>query len=357
MAHPRIHNATPFAFSPVFATDLAGQPVFAPLLKASFRIAPDGSLSVADPQPPVLLGGAWWGEPQTTSLRCEPEAIGPKPGTDVVLIGHAYPQRPGDTEVHVGVRVGPISKVARVFGNRYWVKRAGFTVRTEPEPFERIPLRWEHAFGGWDRQAEDPKRHRGEPRNPVGCGFWATWPDGATRLPLPHIEDPRQLIGSFDDRPPPMGFGFIGAHWMPRAQWGGTCDAAWLSSRMPLPPLDMDPRFLQGVMPDQVASPPLRGNEPLTVVGAVPGGNLQTHLPGNGQPPVFDIVRRPAGMARLTASLDTVIVDTDTMTLSMLWRAATPVAHVPADVAEVHVRWPGGFWSESVPPAVAQAQG
>ncbi|MEY4766822.1 MAG: hypothetical protein RI907_3495 [Pseudomonadota bacterium] len=355
MAHPRIHNATPFAFSSVFATDLSGQPLFVPLLKASFRIAPDGSLSVADPQAPVLLAGAWWGDPETTSLRAEPEAIAPKPGTDVVLMGHACPQRPGDTDVHVGLRVGPLSKVARVFGDRHWVRRAGFAVRTEPEPFERVPLRWELAFGGWDRQAEDPSRHRGELRNPVGRGFWNSWPDGASRLPLPNIEDPKNLISSFDDRPQPMGFGFIGMHWAPRVQWGGTCDGAWLTNRMPLPPLDLDPRFWQGVMPDQVVNPHLLGHEPLVVVGTRPGEALQTRLPGSGQPPVFDVVRRPSGHEQLTGRLDTVIVDTDSMTLSMLWRAAMPVAHVPADVAEVHVRWPGGFWAD--PPLPSGAQG
>jgi hypothetical protein len=341
MAHPRVHNLTPFAFSPIFAADLDGGHVFAPLLKASFRITPGQPLLVAPVQAPILPGGQWWGPPETASLRIEPEAIGPKPGTDVVLLGHAYPQRPGDTDVRVGLRVGPLSKVVHVFGERWWVRRAMGVSRTEPAPFERIPLQWERAFGGWDRTASNPDLHRCEPRNPVGRGFWTAWPEGVDRLPLPNLEDPHDLITSFEHRPQPMGFGFIGPNWMPRAQWAGTCDEAWMASRMPLPPSDMDPRFLQGAPADQVSAQPLRGDEMVAVVGASPLGPLQFQLPGSGVPPRFDVLMRPSGQQTLHARLDTVIVDADALTVSLLWRAAMPVSHVPADVAEVHVSWAG----------------
>ena len=48
----------------------------------------------------------------------------------------------------VRLRVGPVHKAVRVFGNRRW-ERAGSSWRaTPPEPFEHVPLRWELSFGG-----------------------------------------------------------------------------------------------------------------------------------------------------------------------------------------------------------------
>ena len=41
-------------------------------------------------------------------------------------------------------------------------------------PFDRLPLRYERAFGGEDKSASEPTDWEGEPRNPIGRGFRAT---------------------------------------------------------------------------------------------------------------------------------------------------------------------------------------
>ena len=56
-----------------------------------------------------------------SSYKYEPEVALCKPATDVVLIGHAQPPGGGATQVDVGIKVGPVQKVARVFGDRFWV--------------------------------------------------------------------------------------------------------------------------------------------------------------------------------------------------------------------------------------------
>ena len=78
-------------------------------------------------------------------------------------------------------RVGTLEKTVHVSGERTWFKRIGGGIGTErPEPFERIPLVYERAFGGWDRTHAKPEKHTFEPRNPVGRGLPAPVRGGGT---------------------------------------------------------------------------------------------------------------------------------------------------------------------------------
>jgi hypothetical protein len=342
MSGPKIRNRTPFEFAPVFVPDVNGQQQFAPLLKASFSIDDDGRLTPLEKQPPVLAGGQWWGDPESTSLKYEPEATLVKPATDVVLIGHAYPARPNDAETIVGLRVGPIRKLVQVFGARCWVKRASTIVMSRPRPFEKIPLRWEYAFGGWDRSAPEAGKHRCEPRNPVGSGFRVAWND-EPYVALPHLEHPNHRIKSFTDRPPPVGFGFVSPHWQPRVALAGTYDAAWSKTRRPLLPLDFDRRFLNAAPVDQIVPGYLLGNEEVSVLNASSRGSLKFVLPGDGRPPLIDVTLHGGRTQSLMPVLDTLIIDTDDYVVSLLWRAAVPVADVPASVISAVIEWEGAW--------------
>lgn len=355
MSHPRIHNLTPFEFAPLFLADAEGQPLFVPLLKATLAIGPDGRLRLPPKQPPVHIGGQWWGPPETSSFKFEPEGVTVKPATDVVLVGHAYPAKAGDTETLVGLRVGPMRKLVRVVGDRWWVKRAGLISKTAPQPFDKIPLQWERAFGGWDRHAPDPAEHRCETRNPVGAGFRVRWWDEEPRVALPNLEDPDEAIAAFDDRPRPVGFGFLSAPWQPRAALAGTYDAAWMKGRMPLLPTDFDPRFLNAAPLDQIVQGYLQGHEDVSIVNASPHGALHFALPGQGLPPTFEVSLRSGGTHALRPVMDTLLIDTESHMVSMLWRAALPVADVPGDIAAVRVSWEGG-WTASDHAHAARAQ-
>ena len=91
------------------------------------------------------------------------------------------------------------------------------TFKTKPEPFERIPLIYERAFGGWDRSHPETEKHGFEPRNPVGTGFRAKRGKFEKGIRLPNLEDPQRPLKGHRDKPPPTGFGFISPHWPPRA--------------------------------------------------------------------------------------------------------------------------------------------
>ena len=336
-------NLTRFAAQELYLADPEGRDLLVVVVKATYDIRAGRPLAIAEEQVPVDLAGTYYGDPATTSPRFEPEVAPFKLATDVVLLGHAY--SPGAPQVDVGLQVGPVSRVVRVFGDRAWTSSLGFQGPSTPMPFETMPLVYDRAFGGWDVSPEDPDRHTVEARNPIGVGFHpsrhSVFEEGA---PLPNIEDPRNLIRNYQDTPAPAGFGFTGPSWMPRSAYGGTFDDTWVAERMPRLPEDFDPRFYNAASVDLVAPGFLRGDEGVVIVNASPDGRLQFSLPGE-PPPRCTVSTRSAGGEDLDMEFDTVIVDTDAMHALLLWRGRTVIPDGPHSVEEITV----------APPAAAQA--
>lgn len=339
MPHPLVDNRTPYAFEALQLADEEAVAQCVPCVQATFEIGPQG-LALLPQQPPLNAGGKWRGDPAKTSMVAEPQIAFVKLGTDVVLRGHAHAPQPGATESMIGIRVGPLQKAARVFGDRRYTTptRLGLQAISDPQPFDRIPIVPELAFGGWDRRHEDARRHACEARNPVGRGFYAQAPDGDEAW-LPNFEDPQDLIGSWTDRPQPACFGFIAPEWQPRLGFGGTYDEAWSKTRKPLLPKDFDRRFFNAGSPGLVSTQPLRGDEDVVVVGCSPQQRVAFRLP-EPDAPVCVVALRGQRRVSLTTRLDTVIVDMDALTLTMLWRACLPVRNGLHDVVSIEV-YPG----------------
>lgn len=337
MPHPDIRVPKGLEFEPLFLADEEGRPIVVTLAKATFALGPNGALSPADEPLPISFDGELRGDPAGSSHKYEPETAFVKPATDVVLIGHAHAPKAGTDVIDVGIKVGPVQKIVRVFGDRQWVKDGGQIITTRPRPFERIPLIYERAFGGWDKSAADESRWTFEPRNPVGRGF-----DGSLRaaasgaVPLPNIEDPAALIRNYGDRPPPAGVGFVAPHWQPRAQYAGTYDEAWQAQRKPLLPTNFDRRFFNAASPGLIAPGFLRGDEEVIVVNAAATPQLRFRLPGV-PPPICDLHFRKRPAERLPTRLDTVIVNTDDNLLLMLWRNYAVVPGGPHEVVAIEV--------------------
>lgn len=105
-----------------------------------------------------------------------------------------------------------------------------------------------------------------------------------------------------------------------RRPLGGTYDANWLRERMPLLPIDFDPRFHQAAPHDMVAVPWLLGGETLRVAGLYPQAtDWSVRLPavrlvlcGHVRNHYFSLPMR----------LDTVLIDPTTPRLSLVWRCA-----------------------------------
>jgi len=121
VGHPQIDNGTPFAFEPVFTADEELRPVIVTVIKAIYEFDLRGAIRLADEQAPVNLAGEPSTDAPISSYKYEPEVALLKLATDVVLIGHAHPPRGGVTQVDVGIKVGPVKKLATVFGDRFWM--------------------------------------------------------------------------------------------------------------------------------------------------------------------------------------------------------------------------------------------
>jgi hypothetical protein len=334
MGHPQVDNRTPFVLETLFLADEEFRPLAVPIVKATLAITDDGRCMLADEQVPLNLTGEPWGEaPEQSSYKYEPEVAFTKPATDVVMIGHAYASRHDTKEMIVGLRVGPVSKEVLVCGDRLWFKTMGSVAMSGSVHFEKIPLLYERAFGGWDRDHQDPRKHSCEARNPVGTGYRGAggFVEG---LRVPNLEDPHTRIKSLGDRPPPAGFGFISPHWQPRAALAGTYDEDWQKNRSPLLPRNFNRKHMNAASPGLVASGYLRGDEQVLVVGCTPAGRLTFALPGIG-PPVVQIRLADGPPQAPAMALDTVIVEPDAHRVLLLWRGNVVLRTGPHDVKEV----------------------
>lgn len=314
----QIENQTPFAADRCAVADRDGADLLFVVLKGTYVYRGRGELEVSDEQCPVELVDQYLEEPGLSSVTYASDFSMGKRGTDVAVIGHAYPLRPSDTEVNAGIEVGPVQKLVRVFGDRVWSRAVGIARMSDPMPFDRMPLHYERAFGGGDTSHPDEKHHEYETRNPAGVGFRAKkskQPIGD--MPLPNIEDPRKLVSGPDDRPPPAGLGFIGPSWQPRLGYAGTYDATWEKTRKPLLPVDFDSRFFNAAHPDLICQGFLKGDEDLTAIGVSPDGPVSLTLPGIV--PACVVVDPRSGEMPIALNLDKLVLEPDEHRLQLVW--------------------------------------
>jgi hypothetical protein len=317
------------------------------MVKATFDIGPDGHLQPSEKQREIEWADVYAGAPGISSVLYESDATWGRRGTDVAFIGYAYPRRLGDRQVDVSLRVGPVGKSARVFGDRRWETVIGGARMSVAEPFEKIPLVWERSFGGVDATPADPNHHSLEARNPVGRGFRAKNSqapiDGAG---LPNIEDPRHLIATPADRPPPVGFGFVAKSWMPRVAFAGTYDDRWQKSKAPLLPDDYDPQFTVAASEGLWVADGLRGGEVVDLEQLTPNGRLRFTLPK------VDIAGSYLAMVpptELDMRLVVVFVDAVRMNLVLLWQGSHSIHGLVDDMRWVRALDEATYVEEDAP--------
>lgn len=314
----QVTNETPFAVDQDWVRDHNGAETWLVVVKATFEIRPDGSTAVSGVQPPVVRAPEYHGDPGKSSLKYDTDMAPVKTTTDILLVGHAYaPDQKPATQVDAGFRVGPVRKLLRITGDRQW----GPLGASSPQPFIKMPLVYERAFGGIDLRSDNPE-HDWEWRNPIGRGF-AVSRSNAKDLYLPNIEYPDQLMSSWSDRPAPAGFGPLCSHWQPRASFAGTYDAEWEQTRKPLPPDDLVDAFYQSAPADQQAPAFLRGGEPVVLHHLTPGGDLCFALPKiylGFETRFYDGSR----VLHSKRQLHSVIFEPEELRVSLIWHSALP---------------------------------
>jgi hypothetical protein len=282
-----IQNRTLYAVGKTWIRNASGAEVWIVAVKVTYDIvrnpkhpSDQGSVRVASVQPPINTGPMPYAD--SPSLCFETDLGPPKQATDVLLNGHAYsPNGQPMTELPAGWQLqwqgGLMQRFAAVRGNRYrqshWLS---LSKTSDPEPFIKMPLRWERAWGGLPVD-----QHKEPDPNPLGCGTRA---DAQGRVWLPNIESVHHPVTSPSYRGPPMAFGPIPSQWPQRRHYAGTYDEAWRRTRHPLLPSDFDARHHQVAPPEQQVPGHLKGGEAVVLVNLVPpafgcGERLAFNLP------------------------------------------------------------------------------
>jgi len=309
-------NLTPFQCGLGLCAGLDGRQVAVAVVKATYGFDASGRLAPAAPgvQLPVMLADQHHGHPAVTSVRYGSDIVPTRHGTDIALVGHAYGR--GRRSVEAGFRVGALEKILVVNGPR--ASAAGGTAIAGPVAFEKVPIRYELAFGGtFDEPGRGPVSHL---ENPVGIGFGRVPPDGAA---LPHVEYRDSRLATPRSRVRPAGLGFIPAGWRQRSRFAGTFDAAWSKNRRPLLPLDLDERFYNAVPEDQVLRPKLAGGERMVLLNVHPQAEtVALELPRLAFTATFH-VRHRAEVLPMVA--DTLLVEPDAGRLALSFRASLPL--------------------------------
>jgi hypothetical protein len=266
----QLKNASPFKAAMATFPDLHGVDTMYAVVTATFQLWP---LQLSDQQVAPARSDVYHGDPSSSSLRYGGELHLGKPGTDVILVGHARSanQKPV-TQLDVGLRVAERKKIVRVFGDRTWL---GFHA-SPPAPFSTMPLVYERAFGGLLAVQGEPRLI--EERNPLGVGLGVMRSPALRGTIMPNLEDPAQLLAE-GVRPAPAGFGAIAASWLPRRSFAGTYDDAWQRARAPYLPLDFQPRFFNCAAEGFVFDRHLQGGEPLAATSVSEHGPLNIVLP------------------------------------------------------------------------------
>jgi hypothetical protein len=320
-----IKNKTPYAADGSWVQDKDANKFWMVVVKATFNILPDGEPQLAEDQELPLRSPQHYGEPGVSSLRYEADLLGLKRRTDVLINGTAYATggRPVSC-LDVRFALGGIDKRLRIFGERIWERGVlGVARLSSPQPFDVMPVRYERAFGGWDRHTEDPHEHRLELRNPVGTGF-VRKENHCIGHSAPNVEYPNQLIGSWRDRPAPAGFGAIECHWSPRRELAGTYDERWRRERFPLWPSDFDAHYNNAAPADQQTVRFLRGGEQAELVNLTPAGHLVFRLPRIYP---FFVTMFDRERVEHRGQLCTVLIEPDHPRVVLTWQTAVMCNH------------------------------
>jgi hypothetical protein len=328
----QVRNETPFTPGMFMFPDERGVDTLYVVVKATFTLR-GHTLALAEQQCPLIIADECWGEPGQSSLKYASEAHLLKPGTDVLLVGAAHAPHGRPTEsCLVSVRVGLAWQALQVFGERTWRGGLFSPGISTPEPFTRMPLVWERAFGGTHVVEDGPVL--GEERNPVGQGFRGE--RSAVEMvdrPLPNLEDPRHLIGSISDTPAPVGVGAIAPAWQPRRGCAGTYDEQWQARRAPYLPRDFQPEFFHVAPSALRVREGLKGGEPVELSNVSPEGTQRFALPRCELDVAVRIDRRSE---HPVMRLETVLLEPEEARVCLTWRGAVECDKQALKVHEAH---------------------
>jgi len=355
------------------------------VLKQTLAIRSDGSCVPADEQEPLELDFPRYEdlEPPAIAPTCwDSDMIAFKEATDVVLQGHAYSYGKRAT-VDADLSFGKISRTVRVHGDRPCSWSGNGPRFGPPEPFERIPLRYDRAYGGCDLTALarlgdgiaetfgpnepawglDTCTHFHYPRNRSGTGFLVeASPESIEGMRVPNLEFPddpvtpeRLAVGHWRDwmpAPLPAAFDWYDPGWFPRIAYLGEAplhrdnpgrvreiDRGWApADLLRLPSITRAAHhagFLQGASPG-LAVRDFKPNTTFRLTNLSPGQPERVvKLPG--KTPTVKLQLTASDRKKMKAHCNAVVLRPDDDRIILVWSARCKVdrPYFPQELAEM----------------------
>ncbi|AKT40622.1 DUF2169 family type VI secretion system accessory protein [Chondromyces crocatus] len=305
--------------------------------KATYELTP-GVSPLAQEQEAPNETDSYWDDDLRRSLRVASDMVPFKRRADILLTGSAYaPGRQPVPSLVTRLVLDEIDKAIAVFGDRAFTFDGELR---EPVRFVKMPLRWERAAGG------------SESRNPAGVPPDAP-PDGRGLIPVPNLQSPGVHVTSRRDVIEPVGYGPIAPTWPERARKLHWYAARWNHAHWNAQPLphDIDAGYFNAAPPDQQRDE-IRPDERLMLENLHPEhARLITAL----QPvtPRVLVERGAGAVEERRLRCDTLWIDTDRCTCSLIWRAYIPLDHpqqpgrvVLSLVDERHGSLVGAMWRQ-----------
>ena len=200
-------NSTGMAAGYTVALDKAGYEHVVVAVKGTFTLPRSGQQAkLADEQVPLVDADLFTGEPGRSATLVECDYVLEKPYCDVLLNGSAYaPGGRSAERIAVGLQVGAMRKSFAVWGNRQWRASGVGYAPSAPEPFTRLPISYDNAFGGTDERLRDPAQVRSYLPNPVGRGWHHhVYSELVIGAPVSNTEEIRDPVRSPGGRYRPM---------------------------------------------------------------------------------------------------------------------------------------------------------
>ncbi len=277
------------------------------IAKASFRLMPEAAMRILPRPEPIHDVERHHQNMPTRSVAITADMAPPPPRAEVIFRGHAYALAGKPTKqrlVRLALWRGDaelFDKALSVVGDR---EGAAGEPLPEPAPFEKVPMVYERAYGGFGCEA-----------NPFGCGHSNANSEPAG--PQPNILDPNEAEHT-------ACFAPLSRVWPERKRLLGGMRPRRLDQRIVEIPEDFDFAFFHAAPADQRVDELLAGDR-LIMEGLSPGGGtLHSFVPA------AKILFREVASRRLQAlslRATTLRIDGDAETCSITWRGVAPLPH------------------------------
>ena len=221
----RIINESSLRFAPLLGRMDYPKHSMTLIVKGTFKLQNGRYMALAEEQLYPTGDEPYPGveDPQAPQ-RYESDFAFHKPQADVLVVGHCHaPDGKPAEKLSVEARVGELSMLAEVYGKRNWTWEQSRWVQSQPEPFQKLELRYENSFGG--PEFSDNLSGMGHVQRKV------LGPGGP--VPAPHIVVPGDGNKDPEQTCQVAGFGPEPKYRGRRLKQLGTYDERWKRTRWP----------------------------------------------------------------------------------------------------------------------------